>query len=100
MQVFSIRSSCCICPAYISKTDLNYEKQIILLMIPNKKNEGCHYLVLKKLSTSLRRKSSKHHSAFFGLNCLHSIRTENKLKSQEKVCKNKDFGRIALPSEK
>ena len=100
MQVFSVRRSCCICPAYISKIDLNCENQIILLIIPNKKNKGCHYLVLKKLSISLRRKSSKHHSAFFGLNCLHSIKTENKLKSHEKVCKNKNFRRMVLPSEK
>ena len=34
------------------------------------------------------------------MNCLHSFRTENKLKSHEKVCKNKDFGGIAMPSER
>ena len=33
---------------------------------------------------------------FCCLNCLHSFRTENKLKSHEKVCKNKDFCRIAM----
>ena len=42
-----------ICPAYISKIDSNCEKQIILLMIPNKQNEECHYLAVKK-STLLR----------------------------------------------
>ena len=33
-------------------------------------------------------------------NCLHYFRTENKLKSHEKVCKNKDFYGIPMPSEK
>ena len=33
------------------------------------------------------------------MNCLHSFRTENKLKSHEKVCKNKDFCGIVMPSE-
>ena len=36
-----------ICPAYISKINLNGEKQIILLMIPNEEKEGCHYLEVK-----------------------------------------------------
>ena len=31
---------------------------------------------------------------------MHSFRTENKLKSQEKVCQNKDFCGIVMPSEK
>ena len=34
------------------------------------------------------------------MNCLHSFRAENKLKSQEKVCKNKDFCGILISSEK
>ena len=32
------------------------------------------------------------------LNCLHSVRKQNKLKSYEKVCKNKDFCGIVMPS--
>ena len=40
-----------ICPAYISKINSNCEKQIIILMIPNKSKEGWHYLAVKKLST-------------------------------------------------
>ena len=31
---------------------------------------------------------------------LHSFRTENKLTSHEKICKNKDFCGISMPSEK
>ena len=37
---------------------------------------------------------------FFGLNCFRSFRTENKLKCHEKVCRNKDFCGIVMPSEK
>ena len=37
---------------------------------------------------------------FYCLNCLRSFRTENKLKSHEKVCTNKDFCGIVVPSEK
>ena len=54
----------------------------------------------KKLSTLLRGVTSKHHGHFYCLNCLHSFRTENKLKSHEKVCKNKDFCAIAMSSKK
>ena len=34
------------------------------------------------------------------MSCLHTFRTENKLESQEKVCKNKYFCRIVMPSQK
>ena len=44
--------------------------------------------------------TSKHLGHFYCLSCLRSFRTENKLKSHEKVCKNKDYCRIAMPSEK
>ena len=36
----------------------------------------------------------------YGLNCLLSCRTENKLKFYEKVCKSKDFSAFVMPSEK
>ena len=69
-------------------------------MIPNKEKGWGHYLAVKKLSTLLRRVTSKHRGNFYYLNCLHSFRTQNKLKSHEKVCKNKDFCGIVIPSEK
>ena len=65
-----------ICPAYISEINWNCENQIILFMIPNEK---------KKIFTLLRGLTPKHHSDFYCLNCLHSFRRENKLKSHEKV---------------
>ena len=77
-------------------------------MIPNEEKEGreakskgrWHYLAAKILSILLRGITSKHHGDFYCLNCLHFFRTESKLKSHGKVCKNKDFCGIVLPSEK
>ena len=48
------------CSACISKINLNCEKQIILLMIPNEEKEGWHYFAVKKLSTLLHGITSKH----------------------------------------
>ena len=88
-------------PAYISKINSNCEKQIILLMIPNEEKEGCYYLAVKKWSALLHRITSNHKGDFYCLNSLNSFRTEteNKLKSHEKVCKNKDFCGIVMSSE-
>ena len=54
----------------------------------------------KKLSTLLKRITSKHKGDFCDLNCFHPFRTENKLKSCEKVCKNKGPCGIARLSKK
>ena len=43
--------------------------------------------------------TSKHHSDFYCLNCLYTFRTDNKLKSHKKLCENKDFCNIVMPSE-
>ena len=69
-------------------------------MISNKEKEGSYYLALKKISALLKGITSKHFGGFYCSNCFHSFRTENKLKSLEKVCKNKDFCGIVMPSEK
>ena len=50
-----------------------------------------HYPAVKSLSRLLRRITSSHDGDFYCLNCLHSYRTENKLKRHEKVCKNYDY---------
>ena len=76
-----------ICRAYISKINSNCEKQVILLMIPNKEKEVLHYLAVKTFSAFLSGVTSKHNGNFYCLNCLHSYRTENKLKSHEKEYK-------------
>ena len=66
-------------------------------MIPN--GEGWHYLAVEKLSALLRGIISKHHSDFYCLNCLYSFAAENKCKSHEKVCKNKEFCNTVMPSK-
>ena len=36
-----------LCPAYISKVNLNCEKQVTLLIIPDEEKEGQHYFAVK-----------------------------------------------------
>ena len=57
-----------ICRAYISKISSNCEKQIILLVIPNKELARWYYLAVKELSTFLRGITSKNHGDFYCLN--------------------------------
>ena len=85
------------CPAYVLKHNSNREKQVILLMIPN--GEKWHYLAIKKLSALLREIKSKNNGDFYCLNCLHSFKTKNKLESHKKVCENKNFCNVSVPSE-
>ena len=83
-------------PDYVSKHILNCQKRVIVLMIPKK--EWWHYVAVKQLPALLRGVTSKHDSDFYCLNCLYSFRTENKLKSHNKVFKNNDFFNIVVPS--
>ena len=83
-------------PAYVSKLDLNREKLVIILMIPN--IEVWHYLAVNKLSVLLRGITSEYHGDFCYLNCLHSFTSENKRESLKRVCEKKDFSNIATPS--
>ena len=53
-----------------------------------------------KISALLQKITLKNRGDFYYLNCLYSFRTENKIKSQEKVCTNKDFSGIVTPSGK
>ena len=68
-------------------------------MIAHKEREQWHYLAVKK-SSLLKGVTSKTRGSFYCLNFLHSFRTENKLKSNEKLCRNKDFCGFVMPSEK
>ena len=58
------------------------------------------FLVVKTLSALLHKKSSKHGGDFYCMNYLTSFRTVNKLKSHEKLCQNKGFCGIVMPTEK
>ena len=53
----------------------------------------------KKLSTLIRGMNSKHHGDFYCLNCLHSFLTAKKPESHKKLCENKDFCKVIMPSE-
>ena len=48
-----------ICPAYISKINLNFEKQIIILMIPKEEKEGWHYPAVKKTVHIIKKNNIK-----------------------------------------
>ena len=54
---------------------------------------------VKKLSTLLRGIASKYYGEFYCMNFLHSIRTKNKLGWDKRVCENKDFCSVIVPSE-
>ena len=56
-------------------------------MIRNKR--GGDYLAVLKLPALLRRVTSRNNGDFNCLNCFYSFKTENKLKSHVKVCKNR-----------
>ena len=85
-------------PAYFLKHNSNREKQVIILITSNGEKLW-HYLAIKRLSALLRGITSKHHDDFCCLNCLHSFATEKILKSHKKVCENKDFCNVIMPSE-
>ena len=53
----------------------------------------------KKLSALLRRITSKHHSDFYSLVCLHAFATQIKRQSHKEVCKKKDFCNAVMPSK-
>ena len=48
---------------------------------------------------SIIKRSNKNNGDFYCLSCLHSFRTKNKLDSHKKVCENKDFCNVVMPSE-
>ena len=53
----------------------------------------------KKLSELLRGITSKHYDDFYCLYCLLSFRTKSKSELHKKVCENKDFCHVIMPSE-
>ena len=81
------------------------KNKLLFLIISNGENRKgkskgrWHYLAVKKLPRLLRETTSKNNSEFYCLNCLHSLRTKNKLESHKRVQENKDFCNVILPSE-
>ena len=69
-------------------------------MIQNGEREGWLSLSCSKLLVLLRKAISKNTDDFYCLNCLHSLRTQNKIKSHKKIYENKDLFGIIMPSEK
>ena len=50
---------------------------------------------MKKIISIIKRSNID----FYCFNCLHSCRTKNKLELHKKVCENKDFCDVIIPSE-
>ena len=61
--------------------------------------EKWHHLAVKRLSALCRGKTLKNIGDSYCLNCLHSFRRENKLKTAENVCKNHDYCYIEMPKK-
>ena len=51
--------------AHISKFKSNFEKEVILLMIPKKEKKGYNYVAVKNLPALLRGITSKNNRVFF-----------------------------------
>ena len=81
LNVLYAKKTICIYSTYVSKHNPNCEKQVIILMIPS--GDGQHYLAVKQLSAFVVGRTSKQKGDFCCLNCLHSFRTKNKLKSHK-----------------
>ena len=82
--------------AYISKHKFNRKNKVILLMITE--GEKWRHLVVK-ISFLLRGITIKSNGCYYFINCLHSFRIENKLKSHENVCKNHDYCYLEMPQK-
>ena len=83
--------------AYKSKNNLTQKRQIILLMISD--GQKWHYLVVKNLPGLLRGIISNHKEDFYCLNYFHSYRTEKKLESHKKICENRHYCHVEMPTK-
>ena len=83
--------------AYKSKQNLTCNKQVILLMITD--GEKWHYLTVKNLPGLLRGITSTHKEDFYCLNCFRSYRTRNKLEVHKKICENRDYCNLEMPTK-
>ena len=53
----------------------------------------------KNLSSSSQEIESKRNGDYYCVNCLHSFRTEKKLKTHKNVCKNHEYCYREMPEE-
>ena len=83
--------------AYRSRYNLTYEEQVISLRITDV--EKWHYLTVKKLSGLLRGITSTHYGDFHCLNCFSSYRTKSKLELHKKICENRDYCHVEMPTK-
>ena len=63
--------------AYISIYNHKRDNKVNLLIITD--NNNWHYLAIKNVPKSLRRRTSNHNGDFYCLNCFHSYTTEKKI---------------------
>ena len=89
-------------PIYISSYNFTREKQVVLLIITDNDDEDTtnewHYLAVKSISRLFRRITSTNNGDFYCLNCMHSFRTDNKLKKHGRLCNDKKFCEVIMPS--
>ena len=83
--------------AYKSNYNLTRENQIILLMITD--GEKWHYLTVKNLSGLLRGITSNHVRDFYCLNCFCAYSTKNKFDAHKKICENRDYCHVEIPTK-
>ena len=56
-------------------------------------------LAIKSIPGLLRSVTSTTHGDFYCLNCLHSYRTLNALRTHKKLCENHDYCNVKMPNE-
>ena len=54
---------------------------------------------IRRLSRLFRGITANHHGDFYCLNCLHSFRTDNALKRDERLCGNNDYCHVEMPTK-
>ena len=83
-------------PVYISKHNLNHKENYYF---NDFKWRTMALSCSKKIICIIKRNNVKYVGDFCCLNCLHSFRTTSKLELRKKVCENKDFCGVVMPSE-
>ena len=53
---------------------------------------------IRSLSRLFREITSNNNGDFYCLGCLHSFRTDNKLKKHERLCNNYDYCHVEMPT--